>query len=191
MIDFRPIIKSLGLDSAPETIASAELQTCLEQSCYGDNLRHHDDPTRFFLHSAATVDQVSSAIFQLPPWYEVKSKSVHSCFDCPFTSPVYDAPTSVISLSLTQDYPCNVMDLILSQFSDEQFHRPCQDCGSVKHGVSKRLLTCPKVLALHIRRYNNNFQTKFSNVVIPTEELDLSKVLDTDQLHTKYKLRCV
>ena len=200
LADFKPSIQSLGLGSTSVIIPSAEHQSCIEKSIYSEELGHQDDPLRFFLHSAAVINENSVQVLGSMPLYEVKVKSMYTCTTCGNFSTTLDDPTNVINMPLFRQSPCQMNEMILNYFNDEVFERDCEVCGSPEHAVAKRLLNCPKILPLLVKRYDrintnpdgtNPSMIKHSNVVIPSKELDVSAVMDSVLLPTsnaKYRL---
>ena len=169
-----------------------DFKRCLESSHYVDNLGSQDDPLRFFLLSCAAVNEQQETI-DLVPSYALKIKSLIQCFKCG-----YEGRTSVnetcLSLAIPkkQKNPCRLIDLVEKTFEPGTFQRPCA-CGSSLSSVRRVLGSCPQVLSLHLKRYDNSYSRKRSNLVIPTPEIDLSTVLDPEikTVNTIYQLRCV
>ena len=77
--DFKPLIHSLGLGSTSTVRSGAELQQSLDNFACSEDLGQQDDPLRFFLHSAAAINQNSSEVVGSIPIYEVRIRSMYTC----------------------------------------------------------------------------------------------------------------
>lgn len=118
-------------------------------------------------------------------------KNIKICNCCKSKTINYE---SFINLQLSINSNTNTIyecfDILISKERlDNNNKLNCKFCGLKNNGYSKTLLwELPKILIIHLKRFDLNFNKINNNIIYPIDNLDLSKYLDTNSpFKNKYK----